>query len=131
MKTLLVKRSKANLFRIGAVVFYPGITEIKNENDIKMVQAHPSYKSQIANGVMKEITAEAIKKKVDGDSTDTTDITKMNVKNAIDIINSTFAIPILQDMYERETDSTKSRKTVLQTILDQIKEIKTDPEKDK
>jgi hypothetical protein len=122
MKTLLVRRNKPNIFRIGKVTFYPGITELKNERDIAMVQSHKSYKAQLELKVMEEVSKEDTKKKVE-----TADITDMNARDAIAIVQETLAIPVLQDMHQRETDK-KSRSTVLTAILEQIEFIKKPPE---
>ncbi len=58
----------------------------------------------------------------------TSDIAEMNAKDAIAVIQDTYAIPILEDMRQNEADG-KSRKTILEAIRDQIEDIKKPPEK--
>lgn len=117
MNSLLVKRNLANLYRIGHVVFYPGITEIKDEDDIKMVQSHEAYKDLVKKGVMEEVSS-----KVPESGEPTADITEMAVKDALAVVRGTYAVQVLQDMHQRENDK-KARKAVIQAITDQIAEI--------
>jgi len=124
VEKLLVKRNKANIFRIEDVVFYPGITEICGEAKIKKVRAHKSYQGLLKNKVMEEVTSKKVDSKEDEP---TSDITEMIAKEAIAVVRETYAIPVLQDMHEREQDG-KARATVLSAILDQIEEIKKLPE---
>ncbi len=125
MKILSVRRNRPNIFRIGKAVFYPGVSEIHGEKLIEAVRAHKSYKALIKNGVMEEVTSKTVDKK-----DVTTDVTEMNARDAIRVIRETYAIPVLQDMHQRETDN-KARSSVLAAVLDQIEEIKKPPEKSK
>lgn len=131
---LLVKRTKANLFRIEHVVFVPGITELKNEADIKLVQKHPTYQALLKAGVMIELDEKPISSVAAGDDVNkkesTSDITEMNARSAIAIIQETYSIVILEDMHAREVEA-KGRKSVLNTIEDQIKEMRSADNKDK
>jgi hypothetical protein len=122
---LLIRRKKLNIFRIGNVKIYPGITEIKNEADIKLLKSHPSYQAMLDNGVHEEIS----KKEAASEKT-TSDISKMNAKDAISIIQETHSIPILEDMYSKEMDD-KGRKSVTNAIEDHIAEIKAPFDKPK
>ena len=123
-KTLLIRRNKANLFRIGKHVFFPGVTEFKNQDDIREIQAHPSYQSLLDNKVHEvvESKSQAAPEKT------TSDITEMNARDAIKVVSDTYAIPVLIDMHQSETDN-KSRKSVIDSIADQIADIKAPPEK--
>lgn len=122
MKTMLVRRNRPNIFVIAGVRFFPGITEVRDK-DIDTVKSHKSWKAQLEAGVMEEVTADDVQKKGK-----TTDIAEMSANDAIKVIRETYAIPVLQDMHQRETDK-RSRSSVLKACLDQIEEIKKPPEK--
>lgn len=122
--SLLIKRNKANIFRIGTVKIYPGITELTDEADIQVLTSHPSHQAMLNNGVHQIITKESVKKKEE----ETADIASMKAKDAIDIISETYSIPILEDMYQREMDD-KGRTSVIKAIEDQIEEMRTPDEK--
>lgn len=122
MKTMLVRRHRPNIFTIAGVTFYPGITEIKGK-DIDTVKSHRSWKAQLDAGVMEEVSADDVKRKEK-----TSDIAEMSANEAIKVVRETYAIPVLQDMHDRETDK-KGRVSVLNAIRDQIAEIKKPPEK--
>lgn len=125
MKTMLVRRHKPNIFVLAGVRFYPGITEVKGK-DIDTVKSHRAWKSQLDAGVMEEVSADDVKKK-----DKTGDIAEMNANDAIKVVRETYAIPVLQDMHDRETDK-KGRVSILNAIRDQITEIKKPPDqKDK
>jgi hypothetical protein len=131
-EVLILKRNKANIFRFGRRTVYPGITQFSDPDIIKEIKSHPSYQSMLDNRVHEEIQKELPKSMQVEDNgrvadTSTSDISEMNVKNAVSIIQETFAIPVLQDMYQLE-NSAKSRKSVLAAISDQIADIK-DPSK--
>lgn len=122
MKTMLVRRKMPNIFCIAGVRFFPGITEVR-DRDIDTVKAHKSWKSQLEAGVMEEVTADDVKRKGK-----TTDVAEMGANDAIRVIRETYAIPVLQDMHQRETDK-RARSSVLKACLDQIEEIKRPPDK--
>ncbi len=48
-KTLLIRRNKANIYRIGKHVFYPGITKFTDPDVIKEIEEHPSYQNLLDN----------------------------------------------------------------------------------
>jgi len=120
---MLIKRTKVNIFRIGNIRIYPGVTEITDEEQIQILTNHPSWQPMIDNG-----THIIIEKESSGKSEEpTADIAEMKANDAIAVIRETLAIPILENMYNREMDD-KGRKSVLSAITDQIEEIRKPPE---
>ena len=117
--SLLIKRNKSNIFRIGSIKIFPGVTEIKKEDDIETLKSHQSWEPMIESKVHVVIEKESVIK----EEGITADITKMKASDAISVIKETYAVPILQDMFLREQD-TKGRSSVLKSIEDQISEMK-------
>jgi len=131
-EVLILKRNKANIFRFGRRVIYPGITQFSDKLVIDEIKSHPAYQRLLDNRIHEEIKKELPKSMQVSDNgqvidTSTSDISEMNVKDATVIIKDTFAIPVLHDMYQLE-NSTRSRKSILNAISDQIADIK-DPSK--
>ena len=122
--SLLLKRNKANIFRIGHVKVFPGINEYTEEADIQVLKSHPSYQPMLDNGVHQEITKASAKK----EQAPTTDISEMKAKDAISVIKETYSIPVLESMLEKEEEN-KSRVSVIEAVNDQIVEMRTpDPD---
>jgi hypothetical protein len=131
MSKLLVKRNRPNIYRLVGVIFYPGITEVIDPVKISALKNHPAYKEQLALGVMTEVTSPSLNKEKDSGPTDTgttADIADMSVKDALSVIRETYAIQVLQDMHQRETNN-RSRRNILSAIMDQIDELKKPPKK--
>lgn len=128
---LLVKRNKPNLFRIENVTFVPGITELKNKEDIELVRKHKTYNELLKSGVMTELSEKPIDEVGEQGNDLTGDIAEMHAKVAVPIIQETFSVVTLEDMYTREQGK-RGRKSVLNAIKDQITEMRTSiSEKDK
>ena len=114
----------------GLLTFYPGVTEVKNAEKIEAIKKHPSYQALLDSGVHVEVKAKPAASKTTKDApTETMDIAQMSAKDAIPIVQNTYAIPVLEDMHTREEDG-KGRKSVLNAIIDQINEIKVVPEEE-
>ena len=124
-KELLIRRNKANIYRIGKNVFYPGITKFTDPDVIREIQAHPSYQALLDNKVHEVVESISQVKPKEL----TSNISEMNAKDAKAIIEDTYAIPILEEMMESENDG-KSRKSILEAIRDQMEDIRRPPEKE-
>lgn len=127
MNKLLVKRNRPNIYRLAGVTFFPGITEVTDPVKVEALKKHPAYKEQLTLGVMQEITSPSLNKEMAEESV-TADIAEMSIKDALSVIRETYAIQVLQNMHERETDK-RSRKNILSAIMDQIEELKKPPKK--
>lgn len=125
-KKLLVKRNKPNIYRIARHTFYPGITEFSDPDVIKELESYESFHTLLKNKVH-EIVESPSEDKPD---TSTSDISQMSAKNAFEVIENTYAIPILEDMHQSESDN-KSRKSILNAILDKIEDMKKVPKEKK
>ena len=131
MSKLLVKRNRPNIYRLLGVIFYPGITEVTDPAKISALKNNPTYREQLSLGVMTEVTSPSLNKESDAGSTvvnTTADIADMSVKDALSVIRETYAIQVLQDMHQRETNN-RSRRNILSAIMDQIEELKKPPKK--
>lgn len=117
--SLLLKRNKPNIYRLAGVVIYPGVNEITDEKKIKQMKSYPVYQELIEKRIHEEVTSVKSGKS----KTKTNDITEMTANDAISVISETYAIPLLQEMHNRE-NSKKARSTVLSAIADQIAEMK-------
>ena len=132
MSKLLVKRNRPNIYRLEGITFFPGINEITDPAKVEVLKKHPAYKEQLALGVMAEVVSPSLHKDTSAgekaDTSTTTDITDMAVKDALSIIHETYAIQVLQNMHQREAGK-RGRKNILSAIMDQIEDLKKPPKK--
>jgi len=122
-----VKRNKANFVTIGfkgeiSVRINPGLTCVKDQDVLKCIadpKLNINWKAFITNKVHELVSGKEAKSKKE-----TTVFTAMTADDAIKMVKETYSIPALEQLASEE-QSSKSRKSVLSAIDDQVTEMKT------
>lgn len=125
--TIIVRRNRANILRIGPHPIFPGLNEIKDEAVLKELASDPVWKDLLDSGVH-EIIQKPVEDQKDGGTKLTADITLMSQKDALAIVEGCHIVPQLSDMIEAEGKA-KNRPKVIKALQDKIEDMTKLPEK--
>jgi len=109
----------------GTVRVLPGVNDIK-EKDWNHFKSHPLNAELVKSGEIFELGGESDSEKSEQDYVKITDL---NADEAIDMVADTFSLDLLNE-FKADEQADKNRKTVLEAVDTQIKELTEAPEGD-
>ncbi|MDQ0299644.1 hypothetical protein J2S78_002064 [Salibacterium salarium] len=110
---MLVHNKGKYVRHAAGATLLPGVNDVK-ESDYKRFSSHPIAKKWIEKGEIKTFE----KEETDGEDTTVQSTKDLNAEGAIDLVEDTFTVSMLEDWEEKE-----DRKTVLEAIDKQLAEL--------
>jgi len=109
----------------GNVRVLPGVNDLK-EKDWNHFKAHPLNAEVVKSGEVVVLKGEESEEQP---GTDDLKISDLNAEEAIEMVEDTFSLELLEE-FKADEQASKKRKTVLDAIEAQIKELTEAPEGD-